>query len=45
MLLMIVGPLAVVLTLGRFCEQSKGSYKRFFLSMWARSRTRAVTIG
>ena len=45
MLLMIAGSLAVVFTLGRFCEQKKGAYKRFFLAMWARTRLRPVTIG
>jgi peptidoglycan/LPS O-acetylase OafA/YrhL len=45
MLLMTLGPLAIVLTLGRLCERSKNAYKRYFLSMWTRSRPRPVAVG
>jgi peptidoglycan/LPS O-acetylase OafA/YrhL len=37
--LLIGGTLLIVATLGRFCEQSKGAYKRFFLTMWKRATT------
>lgn len=39
MVLLIGGTFLIVATLGRFCEQSKGAYKRFFLSMWKRAVT------
>jgi peptidoglycan/LPS O-acetylase OafA/YrhL len=39
MMLLIGGTFLIVATLGRFCEQSKGAYKRFFLSMWKRAAT------
>jgi peptidoglycan/LPS O-acetylase OafA/YrhL len=35
--LLIGGTLLVVATLGRWCEQSKGAYKRFFLTVWNRA--------
>jgi peptidoglycan/LPS O-acetylase OafA/YrhL len=38
--LLVGGSFLVVATLGRFCEQTKGAYKRAFLSMW---RPRRVT--
>ena len=31
---MLGGTLAVVATIGRFCEQSKSTYKAIFLSAW-----------
>jgi fucose 4-O-acetylase-like acetyltransferase len=39
MIWLIGGTFLIVATLGRFCEQSKGAYKRFFLSMWKRAAT------
>ena len=36
-ILLIGGPFLIVATLGRLCEQSKGTYKRCFLSMCKRA--------
>jgi peptidoglycan/LPS O-acetylase OafA/YrhL len=36
----IGGTLLVVATLGRVCEQSKGAYKKWIVSLWARTWTR-----
>ena len=34
LVLVLGGTLAVVATIGRFCEQSKSTYKAIFLSAW-----------
>ena len=39
MALLVGGTFLVVATLGRFCERSKGAYKRFFLSAWGWAAT------
>ena len=39
---LMAGTFLVVATLGHLCEQSKGAYKKWFLSMWG--RVAAVTI-
>jgi peptidoglycan/LPS O-acetylase OafA/YrhL len=44
-LLLIGGTFLIVATLGRLCEQSKGAYKRFFLSMWGRAATLRLRYG
>ena len=45
LILLIGGTFLIVATLGRFCEQSKGAYKRFFLSMWKRAATLRLRYG
>jgi peptidoglycan/LPS O-acetylase OafA/YrhL len=44
-ILMIGGTFLVVTTLGRFCERTKGVYKRLFLLLWERAATRVAVIG
>jgi peptidoglycan/LPS O-acetylase OafA/YrhL len=44
-MLLIGGTFLIVATLGRLCEQSKGAYKRFFLSMWGRAATLRLRYG
>jgi peptidoglycan/LPS O-acetylase OafA/YrhL len=45
MMLLIGGTFLIVATLGRFCEQSKGAYKRLFLTMWGRAATLRLRYG
>jgi peptidoglycan/LPS O-acetylase OafA/YrhL len=46
LVLLVGGTLLVVATLGRFCENSKGAYKRWFLATWPRLPSlRAVWAG
>jgi peptidoglycan/LPS O-acetylase OafA/YrhL len=40
-IVMIGGTLLIVATIGRFCEQSKGYYKRGFLWVWEQLRQKA----
>jgi peptidoglycan/LPS O-acetylase OafA/YrhL len=35
------GTFLIVVTIGRFCEQSKGSYRRFFLWLWGKLNHKA----
>lgn len=35
LVLLVGGTFGVVATLGRFCENSKGAYRRFFLAAWS----------
>lgn len=44
-ILLIGGTFLIVATLGRFCEQSKGAYKRCFLSMWEGAATLRLRYG
>jgi peptidoglycan/LPS O-acetylase OafA/YrhL len=41
LIVMIGGTLLIVATIGRFCEQSKGHYKRGFLWAWEQLRQKA----